>query len=585
MHLQLKPGKKNSHPLAGLLIKGESLDHFLGELERMEISMVHAKVWPVPGMEANKLWGYYVETSKVLSAKVMGPHQGVHDVEGALLLAERTEVYPKLASAEYAEVTKGKRVLAHPEFGFYELEEPIDLSAHLTGMHLHEPKVRIPEDEGFVPRKLVSFQVQPISSEEVLKKLEKAFPSKKTLENKPLNLLEKAKLKFYETLFKKGGEKEKTQHTSEKGGDSGSGILTNLGKGLAGFGARLFGNIGARLDGMFQDFEELQRRNQKEVDRFLSMLKKNPEDALQYAIPLDEQGTGRGDTGPGLFGISKLWGNFSLFGSNTAMGSGGGIDLGDNYYTLRQQYEETAKLLKKKGNYEKAAFVYLKLLKNPLLAAQTLEEGGLYAQAAAIYLKHLKDKNAAASAYTKGLMYHEAIKLYDELQEYETAGDLSMKIQQKKQAFSYYELVAENLITNFQYVKASLLYKNKMQKPGECQDLLLKGWREKKDSTNCLNNYFSNVATEGELARELKQLGEEEKKGDRRRDFLGVVLKQNKHPHAPKQVVRDLAYELVSLEAKQHPEVVAELIALNNTDKEFTKDTFRYKAFSRANTA
>lgn len=585
MHLQLKPSKKSNYPIIGLLIKGESLDGFWGELERMDIQMSQAKVWPVPGMEANKLWGYYVETSKSLSTKVTGPHQWVQNVEGVLLLAERTEVYPKLASAECAEITKGNRVLAHPEFGFYELEEPIDLSNHIMGMELQELNLRIPEDEGFVPQKLLSFEIQPIPSEDVLKKLEKAFPAKKTLEDKPLNLLEKTRLKLYEGLFKKGNGDEKPQHASGEGGDMRPGILTNLGKGLAGLGSRLFGNMGKKLDGMFQDFEELQRRNQKEVDRFLSMLKRNPEDALQYAIPLDEQGTERGDAGLGLFGLSRLWSNFSLFGSNAAMGSGGGIDLGDNYYTLRQQYEETAKLLKEKGDYEKAAFVYLKLLKNPLLAAQTLEEGGLYAEAAAIYLKHLKDKKAAANAYSKGLMYHEAIKLYDELQEYETAGDLSMKIHQKKQAFSYYELVAENLIKNYQYVKASLLYKNKMEKPGECQDLLLKGWRENKDSTNCLNTYFSNVSNEGELARELIQLGEEEKKGDRRRAFLSVVIRQNKHPNSPKQVVRNLAYELVSLEAKQHPEVVAELIALNNTDKEFTKDTFRYKAFSRSNTA
>ena len=87
-------------------------------------------------------------------------------------------------------------------------------------------------------------------------------------------------------------------------------------------------------------------------------------------------------------------------------------------------------------------------------------------------------------------MITDAIGLYKELNEYEKVGDLYMLQQKKETAFEYYQIVADDYIAHDKYVKASLLYKNKMENTESAQEFLLKGWRHQKDAFNCINNYF-----------------------------------------------------------------------------------------------
>jgi Tfp pilus assembly protein PilF len=83
--------------------------------------------------------------------------------------------------------------------------------------------------------------------------------------------------------------------------------------------------------------------------------------------------------------------------------------------------------------------------------------------------------------------------LYKELNEDEKVGDLYVILNDKVKANKYFEKVIENYKTNFQYVKASLVYKNKIGDCSQAQDLLMEGWRANKDAGKCLNNYFANT--------------------------------------------------------------------------------------------
>src|SRR5690606_12145948 len=122
----------------------------------------------------------------------------------------------------------------------------------------------------------------------------------------------------------------------------------------------------------------------------------------------------------------------------------------------------TAHTLIKQKEFHQAAFVYLKLLRNPALAAQALEVGNHFQEAATLYLQNGGNKSKAAECYEKGHMIAEAIELYKELKENEKVGDLFVRIGNRPEANFYYEKVVENYIEKEQYVKGSLIYKHKM---------------------------------------------------------------------------------------------------------------------------
>jgi hypothetical protein len=63
------------------------------------------------------------------------------------------------------------------------------------------------------------------------------------------------------------------------------------------------------VNGLQQDFEELERRNQKHLDRLMKLFKNNPLEALKYKIPLDNEGYQEGRMGQ--LTLSKRWMDFS----------------------------------------------------------------------------------------------------------------------------------------------------------------------------------------------------------------------------------------------------------------------------------
>jgi TonB family protein len=407
--------------------------------------------------------------------------------------------------------------------------------------------------------------VKPLPPKEALKAMEDGFPKTESLENKSLNLAEKARLAFYRRLFSRTKNKETGK--MEIGHKS---SFSTLDKILGFFG----GNSNKKwAENMEEDFEALEKRNQNEMDRLIEMLKNNPDEALKYAIPIND-GASRGPQ-EGQFTLSQRWNTFSLFGNNS--GRGGGNFTSGRTNDLAAEYNRIAQELIRKKDFRKAAFIYHKLLKQPFLAAETLEKGEHYHEAAAIFLEFLKNKERAALCYEKGNMTESAITLYKELNKHEKVGDLYIKLNKRNDANQYYEKAADEHESKKQYVKASLIYREKMLKPESGQEMLLNGWRENCDAQNCMGVYFSNIQSDRARSEAYATFYTDEVDDDNRALFIAVAESEFKKHAVHAEQLKTLAYEAAVIEIPKNPAVVSGLSEFNKNDKQFTSDTIRFR--------
>jgi hypothetical protein len=564
MELRIKPSNKNTWPLVGILIRGGTPAQWLLAMQEMGISLQSATVFPLPGTTANSVWGCLVATTVALEKTRIGKNEGCQLVHDLLYIPELSAVFPALTRAEPDQLFLSQKHIFHPDFGWVELSEPVDWAEMIRLPEVKEMSVRVPELPVFIPEKILTFQITPVSPEEVLESMDKEMTEqRKSLRETSLNMLEKARLSFYKLLFSSG----KGEGTVQKN------IAGLLGK---------FPSVTPELVQKWQqDFEDLEKRNQKNVDRLLDMFKNNPDEALKYAIPLDQGGASRGPSSGGVeLDWAKRWLNFDLFGnSNTGGTTGGGaaVVADDDYQRLQAQYHQSAKELMDKEEYYKAAFIYLKLLKSYGIAAAVLEKGKYYKEAAAIYLKHEQNKPKAAECYEKGFMYKEAIDIYKELEDHEKVGDLYVLTNKRKEANRYYEKVVDKYRVGKQYVKAALIYKNKIGDASLGQSMLLEGWKSNADAYNCLNNYFSNIPEEKDLKTAIETVYAGQVNAANRATFLLIlqqVFDKNDGLTAP---IRAIAHEIIVEEIPTNFAIVSDLKHFQPKDKMVGKDALRFR--------
>lgn len=258
-------------------------------------------------------------------------------------------------------------------------------------------------------------------------------------------------------------------------------------------------------------------------------------------------------------------------------GSGGSFYLENSLFDrIRSKYEELAEKYIAENDYKKAAKVYMNLLQDNYRGAKTLENGGFYNEAAVVYLKKLHNKSDAAHCYEKARQYKKAIDLYKEMEQKEKVGDLYKGINDLKNAHYYYQIVADDYTGNNQMVKASLVYRNKMEKPEEAQKVLLKGWEEDKDAFNCLNNYFANIIDIKRLESEIQDLYEKTP-AHKKITYLDAMKYEFKKDPKLHMVTRNIAYEIISEKVATRSEIVNELKYFNPDDQVILKDISRFK--------
>lgn len=569
MELKIKPSSKNQFPIGGVLIKNTSIHEWIKEIQRLNFSLKRVEIYPIPDTSLNSVWGCLVIPIDKIDVHHIGKNELCQKVTSRFFIAEKSLLYPNCTISEIEKLFPKAIYVLHPEFGFVELPEPFPLEMHIQEPKMQSRIVTKPSESIFIPKEIKSFQIVPISEEEALKSLEEnTFPKREKLPDTPLSNSEKIKLQLYKTLFKKG--KSNSIEGIEK---------KEYWQKIESFLKSVSPMSGQFTEKLFQNYEDLERRNQKEIDKLMDMLKNNPDEALKYAIPLDDLGSGRGNSSSNApLNLSKRWSNFSLFGGwGFGSSSGGGIDLGDRFHELQAQYNSMAQDYFAQKEYQKAAFIYMKLLKNPHLAAQVLENGGLYQEAASIYLKNLNNKLKAAECYEKGNMIDKAIELYKELDKNEHVGDLYIKIGKKKDADIYYEKVVENYLTTNQYLKAAFIFKNKIVNLNLCQALLLKGWNKNQDAYNCLNNYFVNIQDSKSLKKAIQQVYSQHVNIVNSPIFLRVLKDEYLKKHNFSEDLKEMAYEIVAQHATSNPNIVSELKAFNLNDKMLIRDTIVFR--------
>jgi tetratricopeptide (TPR) repeat protein len=565
MELKIKPAALNKYPLHGVFIKGHSIGHWVKQVQLMGLSLEDMEAYAIPGTVANTVAGCLMITAKTV--REIYSNEYCQSVYHTLFIPEKSEFFPAIAVDEIETLFAGKKHFFHPVYGFCELTEPINWKAVIEPPVLNDRQITMPAEKIFIPGMIRSFQVEAVIPEEMFKELQVNTPN--TEEDKLLTKAEQLKLAMYKNLF---GD---TTGSGGMLGGAGMGILSGLGSLLGGmFGG---GDSGSWSDMVQKDFSDLERRNQNEVDRLLELLKNDPDEALKHAIPIDSDGTNRGGSS-GSLNLGNRWSDFSLGGSYGGSGRsiGGSVDVGSKLLELQAQYDKTAQDLIKQNDHYKAAFIYLKLLKNSRKAAETLVNGGFYAEAAAIYLEYLQDKQKAAEYYEKANVTLKAIELYDELHNYEKVGDLYLTLKNNTKARAYFEKVVDNYRRTSQFLKASLIRKQKMNDIVGAQILLIDGWRSGNDAFNCLNNYFNNIEDHKHYAVEIGRVYQEEVTVTNREIYLKVLKHEYRKQNEVSGLIRDMSYEIISEHISINPSVVQELQNFNAPDKQLTKDIFRF---------
>ncbi|MBW3524765.1 lipopolysaccharide assembly protein LapB [Chryseobacterium sp. NKUCC03_KSP] len=263
--------------------------------------------------------------------------------------------------------------------------------------------------------------------------------------------------------------------------------------------------------------------------------------------------------------------------SSEKKGGGGNFYLENSLFDrIRNKYEELAEKYIAEKDYTRAAKVYMNLLNDNYRGAKTLEDGGLYNEAAVIYLKKLKNRSEAASCFEKAKQYQRSIELYKELEQKEKVGDLYIQINDAKNANSYYQMVVDDYVNNDQMVKASLIYRKKMDFPEEAQKILLQGWEENKDAFNCLNNYFVNINTIEDLNHTIQNLYLKTP-SDKKLIYLEAMKHEFKKDSKLQETTRNIAYEIIAENIENHSSIINELKHFNPKDEVILKDISRYR--------
>jgi len=560
MELTLKRHEKSPYPTCGFFIEGDDLTTWIATLDRLELDPTTLKLYGLPSRRANVTWGCLVMTAEELSTDRLGPlASACRLANGRLVVPANAVVVPELTDDDLERLFRDDAYVLHPEFGLFKLTEPLDLRENFSSGEVPTENSLRPADHSVPSGKILSFSVAATPREDIELALDAGIERSK-LDNTPLSLMEKLRLKLYKSVITSDGKGAAPDPESDK--------FKRLADQLGLSGSDAYNKV-------MEDFENLLERNKKEVDKLLGLMQTDPEAALRYAIPLDEHGYSRGRS-KSAFTMQDRGLDFSIFGG-LGGGTGGSVSLGNEFFRIQKQYQATARQLEESGKHEKAAYVYLKLLKDHAAGAATLRKGKHFEKAAVIYLRYLKNESLAAECYEEGKIYDEAIPLYVKLKRWEKVGDLHVLRGDDEAARSAYLKQVDKYLVENVFIKAARLSKEKMHDLSRAQQILLRGWDENIDAFNCLQFYLANIA-DGETAwREIERIGRQGLNDKNDTVFLRVLSKEYAKKDEHREEVRNLAYGLLSELLSAGRVSAHEVLAFNEKNDRLRADALRYE--------
>jgi tetratricopeptide (TPR) repeat protein len=708
MKFKLKPHSKNLFPKGAILIKDESPRIWLKEIQKMGFNLDDIAVYPIPSSVPNQLHGCLLVYNPSLKIRDIGKNSYFQSIKNKLFIPENTILSPTFSLEELGTVFSEYPYAYHIDFGLVELNEPVNWMDIIIDFKERFPLITAPLQGIAIPRFITSLRVE-IDEEKIIRQLEHPITEQDALENLPFDMKKvlkgnqkeidkyldfldknpemalkyaipldvlntsrgnlKGQFRFQKTFgdgFRNFLGKRKMPKSFNGSGSGGGGMFSGAGNDepwitsdtvklifrifvmlviasralsvssgvfLGILKVLFFGGIAIGFLYLIYNFFRMrEERSFNEPSTYST----NTYGAVRNLNEITYHPSGNFNTSTGarktdiykslpvavmavilvmsylfvkfitsehvdtsvspffyimgllillfiiIFIIVKLFDKVdrSLRADNLNGGDSVLLD-NDRFSILKVRYEKLAQDFIDNKEYAKASHVYRNLLQNNYAAAEVLEQGDLYQEAAVTYLKFCQNKEKAAECYEKGRSYKEAIVLYKELDEKEKVGDLYLLIDEKKEANKYFYKVVEEYKEHFQYVKASLILRNKVKDTTKAQGMLLEGWRTNKDASNCLNNYFANVTEVNELQNEIRDIYKHETNESNLESFLQLLKIEFKKEEALETLTRDIAYEIIASKIEKKPDISTELLHFNKSNPSISKDIMKFKLNSR----
>lgn len=561
MELKLTFSCESDFDVVGVFVESRHAMDWIAAASLMEFEQV--RFYPVPGTKANTVSGILMLSSKVNSEQ-LSRYTKIYCASASFYLPLGSQLSPRLSEKVILERFGSTPHFFHPVYGLIELKELTDWSTFLD-INPIEIASSKPEPGPESPTKLGAYYIREVDPEESLKSLiAKSVPNRKSLDSKPLSSWEKVKLRAYRSLLRKKGNKD----TSDSAEEANAAPAKDGAEAQDVVGKKSWWK--RRKERMHQDFENLEDRSKKELDKLMDLLKKNPDEALMYALPIDRSAHSRGPEV--AFTMQRRWG--AGFGSGS--GSSGSVNISDRRTDdLRQQYRSMAANYTQEEKWEKASFVYMELLSDPTSAANVLKQGKKYEAAAAIYLSKCKLKERAAECYEMGNFHSRAIDLYEELNRQEKVGDLYMKMGNESKARAAYSKEIDGMTKSNRFYDAGHLSADKLNDIELARTYYMQGWNEGHRTNDCLNEFLDTFESERKKEAMLG-LHREGPEGRKAHNFLEVLKKQSDKDAELRPDIEQIMYETIARNVKSDRQIIDKLQIFNKSQL-VSKDVLRFK--------
>ena len=233
----------------------------------------------------------------------------------------------------------------------------------------------------------------------------------------------------------------------------------------------------------------IDRLRNRQIERLLHALTESPDEGLRFALPLKAGGAARGVGTPGTRLLERIV-DFQI----SRLGGGQPVDLWnlppEYSQRLATLYRDLANREIRLGRHRRAAYILAELLGDLSAAAGTLADGGHSREAAVLYEQRLNQPLAAARCLERGGHWSEAIALFEKLHEWETVGDLYVRLGQLETANVAYRRAVVRRLEAGDRLAAAKLLEDKLAATDEAYATLIAAWPGSSQASPCLTESF-----------------------------------------------------------------------------------------------
>jgi len=252
----------------------------------------------------------------------------------------------------------------------------------------------------------------------------------------------------------------------------------------------------------------LESKRDAQLQKLVDMMDRNPDHALQYALPLGGDGSFRGLSTPGSE-LTSQRPDFSLGGLG---GDGGPADLWqiDNGMRVQLQhaYRRQANRESALGRHRRAAYIYAHLLGDYASAARVLEVGEYWSEAAELYARKLRRPNDAARCHVAAGQFAAAAEIHEQQNDYVAAAEVWQRTGDESRAKNLFQQAVRRHIANGKPILAAGLLDSRLQAREEATELLIQQWPGGHEPARALKQVFDWWAEAGQHDRTRELLSE-----------------------------------------------------------------------------